>query len=378
MYSSLYVDSDLSINNALTVNAVSKLVGINNISPAYTLDVTGNINTSLGYKVAGDTVLTSFVLGSTVTISSLTTVGVLDNLTVSGNFIVDTNLIFADTTNNYVGINKTPSYPLDVTGDINTSTVYRIAGTSVLSSNTLGSGVTFSSLTSLGILSGLSINGLLSYTNFNKYAAVAGENYIPCAAAAVSGSASNTWLKFRSGSSPISVAGLQFSHFAVNHFNIYANTFLRFTYSTQNSDTPDLASYTQWLNVTNAGLVNFNAETTGSTARVQINEGASNLIALRIINTGTGDCVRIEDASSDTTYFAIDQSGNTFVGTNALPSASSIFSINSTTQGFLPPRMTTTQKNAISSPVAGLIIFDTTLAKLCVYSGSAWQTITST
>ena len=26
---------------------------------------------------------------------------------------------------------------------------------------------------------------------------------------------------------------------------------------------------------------------------------------------------------------------------------------------------------------AGTVIFDTTLAKLCVYSGSAWQTITS-
>ena len=31
----------------------------------------------------------------------------------------------------------------------------------------------------------------------------------------------------------------------------------------------------------------------------------------------------------------------------------------------------------ISSPAAGLMVFDTTLAKLCVYSGSAWQTITS-
>jgi hypothetical protein len=41
------------------------------------------------------------------------------------------------------------------------------------------------------------------------------------------------------------------------------------------------------------------------------------------------------------------------------------------------PNMTTTQKNAISSPAAGLIVFDTTLAKLAVYSGSAWQTVTS-
>ena len=57
--------------------------------------------------------------------------------------------------------------------------------------------------------------------------------------------------------------------------------------------------------------------------------------------------------------------------------ASAKMVVSSTTQGFLPPVMTTTQKNAITTPTAGLIVFDSTLAKLCVYSGSAWQTVTS-
>ena len=57
--------------------------------------------------------------------------------------------------------------------------------------------------------------------------------------------------------------------------------------------------------------------------------------------------------------------------------ASAIMKLDSTASGFLPPRMTTTQKNAIGTPAAGLIVFDITLSKLCVYSGSAWQTITS-
>jgi hypothetical protein len=52
-------------------------------------------------------------------------------------------------------------------------------------------------------------------------------------------------------------------------------------------------------------------------------------------------------------------------------------SVNSTTQGFLPPRMTTTQKNAIASPAVGLVVYDTTLNKLCVRGASAWETITS-
>ena len=39
--------------------------------------------------------------------------------------------------------------------------------------------------------------------------------------------------------------------------------------------------------------------------------------------------------------------------------------------------VTTTEKNALT-PSKGWVVFDTTLGKLCVYSGSAWQTVTST
>jgi hypothetical protein len=69
--------------------------------------------------------------------------------------------------------------------------------------------------------------------------------------------------------------------------------------------------------------------------------------------------------------------GNGVVRTDNPSVVNNSFTINSTTQGFLPPRMTTTQKNAIGTPAQGLMVFDTTLAKLCVYSGSAWETITS-
>ena len=50
--------------------------------------------------------------------------------------------------------------------------------------------------------------------------------------------------------------------------------------------------------------------------------------------------------------------------------------VSSTTKGFLPPRMTTTQKTAITTPAEGLVVYDTTLHKLCVYT-TAWETITS-
>jgi hypothetical protein len=62
-------------------------------------------------------------------------------------------------------------------------------------------------------------------------------------------------------------------------------------------------------------------------------------------------------------------------GTSA--NASAQLQVDSTTKGFLPPRMTTTQKNAIASPATGLMVYDTTLNKLAVYTGMVWETITS-
>jgi hypothetical protein len=55
--------------------------------------------------------------------------------------------------------------------------------------------------------------------------------------------------------------------------------------------------------------------------------------------------------------------------------ASSKLTIESTTQGFLPPRMTTTQKKAIASPVAGLMVYDTTLNLMALYNGTTWITL---
>ena len=71
----------------------------------------------------------------------------------------------------------------------------------------------------------------------------------------------------------------------------------------------------------------------------------------------------------------IDASGS--VGINCTASTSAILDAQSTTKGVRFPNMTTIQKNAVVTPAAGLVVFDTTLAKLCVYSGAAWQIITS-
>lgn len=75
-------------------------------------------------------------------------------------------------------------------------------------------------------------------------------------------------------------------------------------------------------------------------------------------------------------HYAWQNTSGAMIVNSSTPNASAILQADSTTQGFLPPRMTTAQKNAIATPAAGLVVYDTDLNKLCVYT-TAWQTITS-
>jgi len=80
-------------------------------------------------------------------------------------------------------------------------------------------------------------------------------------------------------------------------------------------------------------------------------------------------------AGSNPSVFAMALRGKTLsIGTNT-PNASAVLQADSTTQGFLPPRMTTTQKNAIASPATGLQVYDTTLNQMSYYNGTTWTNI---
>jgi hypothetical protein len=57
---------------------------------------------------------------------------------------------------------------------------------------------------------------------------------------------------------------------------------------------------------------------------------------------------------------------------NTAPISSAQLEVQSTTKAFYPPRMATAQKNAIVSPQAGAVVYDTNLGVLNYYNGSAW------
>ena len=121
----------------------------------------------------------------------------------------------------------------------------------------------------------------------------------------------------------------------------------------------------------------WNTTGTPIALKVNITDTASNALS-DLISLQVGGTPRFRILKSG--FFALNGSGeisgSTVIGGTGI-NASSQLEVRSTTKGFLPPRMTTTQKNAIATPAAGLVVYDTTLGKLCVRGAAAWETITS-
>jgi len=64
------------------------------------------------------------------------------------------------------------------------------------------------------------------------------------------------------------------------------------------------------------------------------------------------------------------------IGSSAID-ASALFQMNSTTQGFVPPRMTTVERDLIGTPIEGLTVFNTVLKTIDTYISGAWVALNS-
>ena len=71
----------------------------------------------------------------------------------------------------------------------------------------------------------------------------------------------------------------------------------------------------------------------------------------------------------------IDATGNVGIGT-ASPNASALLDVYSTTQGFLPPRLTTANETAMGTSLPmGLVAYNTTNNELESFNGTAWEAV---
>jgi hypothetical protein len=142
----------------------------------------------------------------------------------------------------------------------------------------------------------------------------------------------------------------------------------------QNSDANDMLKVTDNGGIT---LKSFGASNT------LILDASSGVTGFQMNSSNGQQRFRIQ-ATSSATRFTPNNNNRafTFVG-NAIYTSSAFDTANSsaklevksTTQGFLPPRMTTTQVEAIEEPASGLIIYDTSTNKLQCYDGSSWNNL---
>jgi urease beta subunit len=103
--------------------------------------------------------------------------------------------------------------------------------------------------------------------------------------------------------------------------------------------------------------------------------------SFRLNNTGTANTIFDLQSTGDldiqagsTTFFKAANTGNVAITTTgAVPNASSMLDLVSTTRGFLTPRMTQAQRLAIATPATGLLVYQTNLTTgFYYYDGTAW------
>ena len=163
-------------------------------------------------------------------------------------------------------------------------------------------------------------------------------------------------------------------------------------FSGKNFNTTTPASYDNLWRVYNKGISGVNTNVSGSLVfensfaggayaeRMQITGGALTAqlivpsIATNQFNTQSGSTIQFGNRIYVTESAANGLVGTLYIGGNpASIAASAQLDVASTTKGFLPPRMTTVQRDAISSPAAGLIVYNTTTNKHQGYNGSTWN-----
>jgi hypothetical protein len=270
----------------------------------------------------------------------------------------------------------------DGTADI---TIAANAGT--LTGTTLNATVINSSLTSVGTLSNLTVtNPINGSINGNAASATTATTAGTASAATKLATARNINGVPFDGSAAITVTadagtltGTTLKSTIINSSLTSVGTLVNLSVTnpisgsiTGNAATATLASSATKL----ATSRNINGIAFDGTGDITVAANAGTLMGTSLNTTITGSSLTSVGVLNNATV-----NGKVIVGAAAESSSSAILEASSTTQGFLPPRMTIAQRLAITNPAQGLMIYCTncgTYGEPQYYNGNAWMSFAGT
>lgn len=147
------------------------------------------------------------------------------------------------------------------------------------------------------------------------------------------------------------------------------------------SSTDGYLSSTDW-SLFNAKQPTITLTTTGTSGSATLVGATLNIpqyqsvLTNPVTGTGTsGYLAKFSGTSTIADSVLYESSSSIGLGTASI-NASALFQMDSTTKGFLPPRMTQAQRAAIASPAQGLIVYQTDgTIGLYIYANSVWRTL---
>jgi hypothetical protein len=96
-----------------------------------------------------------------------------------------------------------------------------------------------------------------------------------------------------------------------------------------------------------------------------------------VVNESGADTDSRFEGDTDANLLYIDAGQDAVAVGTAAPDDSAKFQIDSTTKGFLPPRLTTAQRDAVSSPIDGLFVYNSDTDVFNGYMNGAWGAVGS-